>query len=130
MDQFLTESRPSPRGFSRPRRRDEGRTQTASQARLLRVIGATFDVCPDDLCAATRGRSDVALARQIGMYLARVTLGMTLADAGLLFFRDRTTAAHACRVVEDLRDDIQFDTLLDTMEAFVLHSDVDFRSGR
>jgi chromosomal replication initiation ATPase DnaA len=64
------------------------------------------------------------------MYLARVTLGMTLADAGLLFFRDRTTAAHACRVVEDLRDDIQFDTLLDTMEAFVLHSDVDFRSGR
>jgi chromosomal replication initiation ATPase DnaA len=57
------------------------------------------------------------------MYLARVALGMTLANAGLLFGRDRTTASHACRVIEDRRDDPRFDALLQKMEAFVVHTE-------
>jgi chromosomal replication initiation ATPase DnaA len=57
------------------------------------------------------------------MYLARVALGLTFSDAGLLFGRDRTTVSHACRRVENLRDDAGFDALLDTMETFVLRPD-------
>ena len=79
-----------------------------------------FDVGRDDLRAATRGRCQIAFARQTGMYLARVALGMTLFDAGHLFGRDRTTASHACRLIEDLRDDPSLDALLQAMEAYVV----------
>ncbi|WP_409728106.1 helix-turn-helix domain-containing protein [Pseudorhodoplanes sp.] len=89
------------------------------EQRLLTAVAFGFGVDRRHLCAPTRGRADIALARQAGMYLARVALGQTLSRAGRLFGRDRTTAAHACRVVEDLRDDPHFDALLHAMESFV-----------
>jgi chromosomal replication initiation ATPase DnaA len=130
MDQFSIEPRPEPRALPRLRGPRRSQARTASQTRLFQAIKAAFAVGCDDLCIATRGRCDVAFARQTGMYLARVALGMTLSDAGLLFGRDRTTAAYACRLVEDLRDDPQFDALLNAMEAFVLRSDMHSGSGR
>ncbi|MFZ5689748.1 MAG: helix-turn-helix domain-containing protein [Pseudomonadota bacterium] len=130
MDQIPVECRRGSRDRTGPRCRSQRRTRTIPENRLFQAIEETFEIGADDLCAATRGRSNVAFARQTGMYLARVTLGMTLAQAGLLFARDRTTAAHACRLVEDLRDDVQFDTLLDAMEAFVLYADLELGSRR
>lgn len=130
MDQIAIACSRKPRGRTRPDCRSQHRTRTVPETRLFQAIEAMFEVGRDDLCAATRGRSDVALARQTGMYLARVTLGMTMAEAGMLFRRDRTTAAHACRLVEDLRDDVRFDALLDVIETFVLDSDVACRSAR
>ena len=109
----------------RPRRRD---TRTSPEARLFQAVEAAFDIGYEDLCAATRGRCEIAFARQTGMYLARVTLGMTLSKAGNLFGRDRTTASHACRLVEDWRDDPGFDALLHAIESFVLQTDA--RDGR
>ncbi len=35
------------------------------------------------------------------------------------FQRDRTTVAHACGVVEDLRDDPRFDRVLELLETIV-----------
>jgi hypothetical protein len=35
---------------------------------------------------------------------------------GRAFGRDRTTVAHACRAIEDRRDDIWFDCRLATLE--------------
>ena len=74
-----------------------------SAALLMQAVSLAFDVRLADLHSPVRGRAEVALARQIAMYLARVTLGLTFKGAGNLFNRDRTTAAHACRRVEDLR---------------------------
>jgi hypothetical protein len=107
-------------GPERPSRRRPGQARTREQSRLFEAIEAAFDVGRGDLCTGTRGRCEVAFARQTGMYLARVALGMTLSDAGDLFGRDRTTASHACRVVEDGRDDPHFDALLRAMERFVI----------
>jgi chromosomal replication initiation ATPase DnaA len=50
------------------------------------------------------------------MYLAHVVLGLNYSATGLLFSRDRTTAAHACQVVEDRRDDPAIDRLLQQLE--------------
>jgi chromosomal replication initiation ATPase DnaA len=58
----------------------------------------------------------VALTRQVAMYLAHTRLGLSFSAAGALFDRDRTTAAHACRTVEDCRDDERFDTTLGYLE--------------
>jgi hypothetical protein len=129
MGQIAIDCRSEPRRLAKPRP-IRSYIPTASETRLFLVLEAAFAIGRDDLCAVTRGRSGIALARQSGMYLARVVLGMTLSDAGFLFGRDRTTASHACRVIEDLRDDPGLDALLDAMEAFLLCSDVQSRSAR
>lgn len=63
---------------------------------------------------------NVALARQIAMYLTHVAFGLTLSEVGRLFARDRTTVAHACAAVEDLRDDPSFDRALLALECALI----------
>ena len=50
------------------------------------------------------------------MYLAHVAFGLTLTEVGQVFARDRTTVAHACSLIEDLRDDLAFDRSLELLE--------------
>lgn len=68
------------------------------------------------LRSSGRGSARTASARQVAIYLAHVACGLSLTSAGGLFRRDRTTAAHACSVVEDLRDDPIADRALAIME--------------
>jgi len=87
-----------------------------SRAAIDHAVGEVFGIAGMDLRRTTRGRAKVALARQVGMYLAHVGLGLSLTETGRLFARDRTTVAHACGVIEDRRDDPQFDRVLDLLE--------------
>lgn len=80
------------------------------------VIAAAYAVPIDELRSSSRGTQSVAFARQSAMYLAHVVLGLNYSATGALFNRDRTTAAHACQVVEDRRDDPAVDRLLQKME--------------
>jgi chromosomal replication initiation ATPase DnaA len=80
------------------------------------VVAQVFAVPAADLMRTTRGRAGVALARQIAMYLAHVVGGQTLTDIGQHFQRDRTTVAHACRLVESRRDDPSFDRVVELLE--------------
>jgi hypothetical protein len=66
----------------------------------------------------SRGRpAPIALARQMAMYLAHVAFRLSLTQVGQLFGRDRTTVAHACGVIEDLRDDQMIDRALTVLAA-------------
>ncbi len=56
------------------------------------------------------------------MYLAHVACAASLAAVGRVFGRDRTTAGHACRRIEDQRDDIVFDALVASLEIYVRES--------
>lgn len=80
------------------------------------TVAAALDLPPDELQAKTRRTAPVAFARQISMYCAHVTFGWSLTEAGAVFDRDRTTAAHACRVVEDRRDHPGIERLVTTIE--------------
>lgn len=80
------------------------------------VVAQVFEVAPTELMRNTRGRAGIALARQIAMYLAHVVGGETLTEIGEHFRRDRTTVAHACRLVEARRDDPNFDRVLQLLE--------------
>ncbi len=85
--------------------------------RLLEAaMAAAFAVSVDELRSHSRRTQSVAFARQSAMYLAHVVLGLDYSATGLLFSRDRTTAAHACQVVEDRRDDPAIDRLLQQLE--------------
>ena len=72
----------------------------------------------DSRFVSNRG-ARVALARQVAIYLARTRLGLSFTEAGRLFRRDRTTAAHACRRIEETRDDAVFDALIDSLDAAI-----------
>ncbi len=98
-------------GKPRPADRD------AAMRRLLtEEVGAALAIRPDRIDVATRGTARVAFARQLAIYLARTRLGLSYTEAGRLFRRDRTTAAHACQRVEELRDDAAMDALVERLE--------------
>jgi Bacterial dnaA protein helix-turn-helix len=80
------------------------------------VVAAAFGLKPDDLATQRRGRAEVAFARQVAMYLAHTRLRLPYVVVGRLFDRDRTTARHACRRVEDRREDPRLDSVIDHLE--------------
>lgn len=83
---------------------------------LVSLVGSALDVEASELCGPGRGTAQAAYARQIALYLAHTTLGLTYTEAGRLFGRDRTTAAHACRRIEDRREQARIDQLVDCLE--------------
>ena len=80
------------------------------------AAAAAFAVPVGEIHAMSRRSSYVALARQAAMYVAHVSFGISFSDIGRAFGRDRTTAAHACRLIEDRRDDPTVDVLLASLE--------------
>jgi chromosomal replication initiation ATPase DnaA len=86
---------------------------------LEQAVLRVFMVASTELWSGTRGRPSVAFARQVGMYLAHVTCGLSLTEVGEVFARDRTTVAHACSRVEDQRDDPAFDRALELLEGIM-----------
>jgi hypothetical protein len=100
-----------------PWRRPQPAARPGDLCWLLEEAAAlAFGVPPDELRARSRRGAQVAFARQSAMYLAHVVLGLNYREVGELFRRDRTTAAHACRCVEDRRDDPTIDVRLDMLE--------------
>ena len=80
------------------------------------IVANVFRVEPELLRLPNRGRANVALARQVAMYIAHVGYGLNLTDVGRVFERDRTTVAHACILVEQRREDAEFDAALVLIE--------------
>lgn len=94
-----------------------GRQDAVSMAGFIEaLVGSAFGIEHSALHARGRGAAEVAFARQVAIYLSRVRLGLSYAAAGHLFDRDRTTAAHACRVIEERREESTLDSLLDCLE--------------
>ena len=80
------------------------------------ATAAAFAVPVGELIAASRRPPYIAFARQSAMYLAHVSFGLSYAEVGRAFGRDRTTAAYACRLIEDRREDPAIDAMLGSLE--------------
>lgn len=85
-------------------------------AALQAATAVAFGVELEEMRSPSRRAANVAFARQSAMYLAHVLLGLNFSAIGLFFDRDRTTAAHACKIVEDRRDDPLIDCVLQQLE--------------
>lgn len=83
---------------------------------MLDIAAAMFNVSGRDLRGPGRSRLEVSRVRQIAMYVSHVILGLNMTDIGNGFGRDRTTVMHACHVVEDMRDDEEFDAIVSFFE--------------
>lgn len=82
----------------------------------IAIMAALFDLPSRELRRPGRSTIDIARVRQIAMYVAHVVLQLTMGEVGRGFGRDRTTVLHACHLVEDMRDDPEFDRIVATAE--------------
>lgn len=96
----------------------------ARVSRTTAAVARVFNISIAEIMALTRRRANVAFARQNAMYLCHVAFGMSFADIGRHFGRDRTTVSHACRLIEDARDLDSLDVMLDRLE-FSLKAELD-----
>ncbi|MVA99857.1 chromosomal replication initiator DnaA [Nitratireductor sp. CAU 1489] len=79
---------------------------------MIDIAAAIFGVSSKELRRPGRTALAVARVRQIAMYVAHVVLGLSMSEVGRGFGRDRTTVLHACHLIEDMRDDEEFDTIV------------------
>ncbi len=94
-----------------------GRSQVALMTHFIEtLVESAFGITRSALHAPGRGAAHVAFARQVAIYLSCVRLGLSYSAVGRFFGRDRTTAAHACRVIEECREDSTLNSLLDCLE--------------
>lgn len=111
------------RDYRRPvyatRRLGTAMSDTQLRALLDATVACGFDIEEALLRQPTRGVARVAVARQVAMYLAHVTLEINVSSTGRMFERDRTTVTHACRIIEQRRDDRSFDHAIDHLERVV-----------
>lgn len=84
---------------------------------VIDMVALATDTPRAEIGGFERGGRAAVRARQIAMYLTYVIFQWPLERVGAAFGRDRTTAGHACRHVEDLRDDRGFDDMLERLEA-------------
>lgn len=85
------------------------------------TVADVFAVDVDQIRGESRGQMQVAQARQVAMYLMHCAFGIPLTTIGHVFSRDRTTVRHACKIVEDRRDDQSYDYILHNLEEIVRH---------
>lgn len=93
---------------------------------VIDLMAALFSVSGRQLRSPKRQGRAVSRVRQIGMYIAHTTLGLRMAAVATGFGRDKSTVMYACHLVEDMRDDIEFDRIVGRAErvvrvAFNLH---------
>jgi chromosomal replication initiator protein len=86
-------------------------------AQVIKRVAAAFAVTEKELMGASRLRKFM-VPRQVAMYLARETCGLSLPRLGTAFGRDHTTVLHACRKVElEIGSDVQLAGLVEQLLA-------------
>ncbi len=95
-----------------------GRAQLAARF-VVRLLGMLEGVGEEELLSPTRGPESTARLRQIAMYLLHTSLSVPYGEVARAFGRDRTTVSHACRLVEDLRDDPAADSMVEKLEVLL-----------
>ncbi len=80
------------------------------------VTSFALSVETEDILGDLRGPAEVALARQVAMYLCHIGFELSLSRVAAAFGRDRSTVAHACHTIEDRRDDPAFEHWLSALE--------------
>lgn len=87
-----------------------------------KTVALALDIPLDQFQARTRCGAQIALARQIAMYLCHTSFSLMLTEIGLHFRRDRTTVSYACALIEDKRDEAAFDEMINQLESLLIEA--------
>ncbi len=86
---------------------------------VIAAVALEFGIPHTLICNRTKGTSRAAFGRQVSMYLLNVVYDVNLSRVARVFNRDRSTASHACHVIEDLREDPMLDEKIFKLEDFL-----------
>lgn len=76
------------------------KTRKITSGLIIQTVSDYYGLDPDELVSATR-RREIAVPRQIAMYVIREMTGMSLPQIGTEFGgRDHTTVLHSCKTVD------------------------------
>ncbi|MEE9348228.1 MAG: helix-turn-helix domain-containing protein [Robiginitomaculum sp.] len=89
---------------------------------VMAAVALEFGIPDIEVYSRTKGNSKNSFARQIAMYLTHIVYEINLSRVARTFSRDRSTASHACRVVEESREDPIIDEKLIRLEQFLENS--------
>lgn len=107
--------------ITRPARRhrpqDDGRYRDRCE-RVAASVAVLSRLRLEEVLGQSR-TARVTRARHVAMYLANIVFSVPMAGIGRVFGRDRSTVVYACRLIEDERDDPEFDRKLDVMERLI-----------
>lgn len=84
---------------------------------VTHLVSLATGVPAVEISAPRRATHAAVRARQLAIYLTHITFHWSLARVAFAFGRDRTTCGHACRKIEDMREDATFDRRLSDLEA-------------
>jgi hypothetical protein len=87
---------------------------------MIDIVAALFNVSGKELRRPGRTDQSITRVRQIAMYVSHVVLRLSMNEVGHGFGRDRTTVLHACHLIEDMRDNEDFDCLVARTERVAL----------
>ncbi len=87
---------------------------------IMQVVCEQYGVSNDDMLSKKRSR-DIALPRQIAIYLCREMTQLSTTNIGVAFGgRDHTTVMHGCDKISDMiRDDFSFRKRVEELQAIV-----------
>lgn len=74
--------------------------EKVSVEQILKCVAAVFQVRVSDLKGTIRNK-EIALPRQVAMYLAKEMINESLAMLGVSFCKTHSTILHACKNIED-----------------------------
>lgn len=83
---------------------------------MIDIAATLFNVPSKDIRQPGRAPLPVSRIRQVAMYVAHVVLGLSMGEVGRGFGRDRKTVQHACHMIENMRDDADFDQVVGRTE--------------
>lgn len=104
------------------RRLAADRPETAARV-TAGLVGLAMGISPAEILSPCRGSTRAAFARQLCMYLLHTSLSLPYGEIARICGRDRTTVSHACRTMEDVRDDWRQDRLIQDLEEMLLAVD-------
>jgi chromosomal replication initiation ATPase DnaA len=92
----------------------------ADRAGLAQALAAyAYGVGIAEVRAQTRGRSKVALARQVAMHLCHAVFLLDARELATTFGRDDSTVHHALRQIAGMRADPEFDRTIRYLESML-----------
>ena len=89
---------------------------------IIQTVSSHYSVSNEDVTGKRRSR-DIALPRQVSMYLIRELTPLSTTAIGRVFSgRDHSTVMHSCdKIAEMMRKDISFRKTVDELKQFVIN---------
>ncbi|MFK7902128.1 MAG: helix-turn-helix domain-containing protein [Nitratireductor sp.] len=115
--QELNDSSPQKAVTVKPAKHKSRETYVAHAGQLiLHIVSKQMNVSISDIERTNRGKANISIARQVVMYLMHTSMSCSYYEVADFLMRDRTTVSHGCRIVEDMRDQEEFEQMLEKME--------------